>query len=79
MNAHRIPLLRSVVFAILVAAVAVFAISRGAEPTTTATVAIVVVALFGGVEVREVIAFRRALLGHGEGGGTSGSGRDDEE
>lgn len=63
MNTTRLRLLRSVVFAGLVAAVAVFAIARGADPTTTAIVAIIVVALFGGIEASEVVAFRRALLG----------------
>lgn len=63
MNRARLTLVRSFVFAILVATVAVFAISRGAEPTTTATLAILVVALFGGVEASEVVALRRALFG----------------
>lgn len=71
MKHTRVALLRSFAFAVLVAAVAVFAIARGAEPTTTATVAILVVALFGGVEAREVVALRRALLGRVADGGRS--------
>lgn len=79
MKHTRVALLRSFVFAVLVAGVAVFAISRGAEPTTTATLAILVVALFGGVEIREVVALRRALLGRAGDGGGSGDRTDDNE
>lgn len=65
MNRTRLSLLRSSVFAVIVAALAAFAISRGAEPTTTATLAILVVALFGGVEAREIVALRQAVFGGG--------------
>lgn len=68
MNRTRLPILRSFVFAVTVAALAAFAISRGAEPTTTATLAILVVALFGGIEASEVAALRRAVLGRREAG-----------
>ncbi len=68
MDRTRLTVLRSFVFAALVAAVAVFAITRGAEPTTTAGLAILVVALFGGVEASEVVALRRALAGEGDAG-----------
>jgi hypothetical protein len=63
MKRNRLTLLRSFVLALAVATVAVYAISHGAEPTATATIAILVVALFGGIDAREVVALRHAVFG----------------
>lgn len=61
MNHRTLRLLRSFVFAGLVTALAIFAINRGAEPTTTAVVAILALLLFGGFDVHEILAAHRAL------------------
>lgn len=62
MNRTRLTRLRSLVLALSVAAVAVYAISQGAEPTATATLAILVVALFGGIDARDVVRLREAVF-----------------
>ena len=49
---------KSLIFAILVAALSAFAIMQGADPTTTATLALMILGVLGGVEFSELLAVK---------------------